>query len=374
VLQEIVQLASSLIRIPSFNPPGNENAIMTFAATWLEHAGISSEPVFLEPGRSSLVARIVGTQSGSIVLCGHLDTVTADKDVWQNDPFNPVVERGRLWGLGAADMKSAVAVLMQAMALRIVRASSPEKSLVLVLTADEEWGYRGAATVAQSGLIDDAELILIAEPTSNVVCNGQKGELWIEATFTGREAHGSMPQSGANAILPAARFCTRLKDALDQWPEDPVAGRTTLNVGRFAGGRQVNIVPGHAHVQLDVRVVSEAHHESVIDLISTIGEEQAAASGTQFSCQIMSYHPPIRFQTEHAFARKLLALSQAATGNRQRPLLSPYSTDGVSFAPKFDVPILICGPGSIEQAHQPDEWIDIRQIEQALEIVTSFIA
>lgn len=368
-LQDTIKLASELIHIPSFNPPGNEDAIMRFAATWLEQAGISSQFVSLEPGRSSLVARIVGTQPGSIVLCGHLDTVTANEDVWERDPFTPVIEAGRLWGLGAADMKSGVAVLMQSMACQSLTTKPPTKSLVLVLTADEEWGYRGAATVAQSGLIDDAELILIAEPTSNTVCTGQKGELWIEATFTGKEAHGSMPQSGANAILPAARFCTYLEDSINDWPEDPVAGRTALNIGKLDGGRQVNIVPCHACIQLDARVISEGHQQSVIELVSTLGEEQATISSCTFSYQIMSYHPPIRSEMVHPLARKLLASSQTATGTRQRPFLSPYSTDGVSFAPKFDIPILICGPGSIEQAHQPNEFVDVEQISQSMEVM-----
>ncbi|MBE0635447.1 M20/M25/M40 family metallo-hydrolase, partial [Candidatus Bipolaricaulota bacterium] len=259
-LDETLTLTQALIRIPSHNPPGNEDAIAAFAQQWLVDHGVSSMLVKLEQGRSSVVARIPGSAAGSIVLCGHLDTVTANEAAWQHRPAEPVIEEDRLWGLGAADMKSAVAVLMQTVARLAQTGRPPEKDIVLVLTADEEWGYRGAKSVAESDLIDDAELLVIAEPTSNNVYVGQKGELWIEAAFTGKEAHGSMPETGANTILPAAHFCTRLHDEVARWPETPGKGRTTLNIGRFDGGRQVNIVPSLATVQLDVRVISHEHH------------------------------------------------------------------------------------------------------------------
>lgn len=374
LLHETVELASALIRLPSFNPPGNEDAIMAFASKWLANVGISSEPVPLDKGRSSLVARIPGSQPGSIVLCGHLDTVTANEDAWQRHPLVPVVEDGRLWGLGAADMKSAVAVLMQTMARQAAVPLPPEKSLILVLTADEEWGYRGAATIAKSGLIRDAELILIAEPTSNAAYVGQKGELWIEASFTGKEAHGSIPDSGTSAILPAAQFCTWLQEELSRWPEDLKNGRTTLNIGRFDGGRQVNIVPGHALIQLDIRAISHEHALRVMKAVEELGMKAATAADCSFSHREMSYHPPIHSDTNHPVARKLIESSHAITGNLQPLGLSPYSTDAVSIVPELDVPILICGPGSIEQAHQPNEYIDIEQISQSLEIMSTVAA
>ncbi|MBU1049480.1 M20 family metallopeptidase [Candidatus Bipolaricaulota bacterium] len=374
LLHETVELARALIRIPSFNPPGNEAAIASFASDWLQQAGVSSTRVPLEAGRSSLVARLPGAHPGSIVLCGHLDTVTTASDSWHHDPFGAVIEDGRLWGLGAADMKAGVAVLMQALARRTANSSPLEKSLVLVLTADEEWGYRGADAVARSGLIDDAELVLIAEPTSNAVCVGQKGELWTEAVFTGKEAHGSMPESGTSAILPAARFCLRLHEEISQWPAEPRFGRTTLNIGRVDGGRQVNIVPDRACVQLDVRPISHEHALAAIKCVAQLGSEEASMAGCHFVHRQMGYHRPVLSDVNHPWARKLIEMAAAATGVPQPHGLSPYSTDAVSIVPVLNVPVLICGPGSIEQAHQPNEFIDVEQIAQALEIITGFIA
>ncbi|MFC2078398.1 M20 family metallopeptidase [Candidatus Bipolaricaulota bacterium] len=321
-----------------------------------------------------MVARIAGRERGSIVLCGHLDTVSVAEDSWERSPLEPAVEDDRLWGLGAADMKSAVAVLLQTLARLAKEEQSPEKDIVLVLTADEEWGYRGAASIAKSGLIGDAELLLIAEPTSNGVYVGQKGELWIEATFSGHEAHGSVPETGASAILPAARFCSRLQEQVARWFEVPGEGRTTLNIGRFDGGRQVNIVADHATIQLDLRVISDNHYEAVIQAVSDVGNAEASMAGCTFSYKEMSYHPPIHTKEQHPWGGKLIAASSAVTGIPQPLGRSPFSTDAVSIVPVLDIPVFVCGPGSIAQAHRPDEYIELDQIAQSLELYKTFVA
>ncbi len=370
---ETVELSRRLISIPSVNPPGNEDMIAGFVSSWLEDSGLTCQRVPLEPGRGSIVVRVPGSAHGSVVFCAHLDTVPAEESLWNRPPFEPVAEDHRLWGLGATDMKSAVAVLMQSFAALATSGSKPEVDCILMLTADEEWGYRGAASVANSGLIDDAELLVIAEPTENNVYTGQKGELWIEATFTGREAHGSVPESGANAVLAGARFCNRVQQAVAQWPEVPGRGRTSLNVGQFHGGRRVNIVPAEAKIELDLRVASADHRERAMALVSAIGQEEACTAGGSFAAREMTYHTPIASDIDHAWAHGLIATAQAVTGRTQPIGLSPYSTDAVAIVPVLDIPTLICGPGSILQAHQPNEFIALDQIEQSLQIFAELL-
>ena len=158
---QIAELAQELVRIPSHNPPGDESRIARFAADWLLEAGLDSQLVPLEPGRCSVVARVPGRESGAIVLCAHLDTVPTKPDAWRFPPLEGRIEAGRLWGLGATDMKGAVAVLMHVVAGFVEEGIVPRQDVVLALTADEEFGYLGAASVAESGLIDDTELLLI---------------------------------------------------------------------------------------------------------------------------------------------------------------------------------------------------------------------
>jgi succinyl-diaminopimelate desuccinylase len=372
--RKIAELAQGLIRIPSSNPPGDEDRIAQFAADWLRGAGLDPQLIPLEPGRSSVVARVPGRERGCIVLCGHLDTVGTDPEAWGVPPLAGRIEDGRLLGLGAADMKGSVAVLMHVAARLVKRGTVPPQDVVLALTADEEFGYRGAATIAESGLTDDAELLVVAEPSSGHVYTGQKGELWIEVGFSGREAHGSTPELGINTILPAARFCSRLQKEMSTFPEVPGVGRTTLNIGRFQGGRQVNIVPDRSRVQLDVRVVRHEDHDAVFDLIDRIGAEEAEASGSQFERCVLSYHPPIVGDPIGPHVSRMLRAVTEITGREPPTGISPFSTDAVSIVPRLDVPVLIYGPGDIACAHQPDEFVDLCKLLEAYEVLCCFVA
>ena len=370
----IVELAQRLIRIPSHNPPGDEDRIARFVADWLQDAGLDPRLVPLEPGRSSVVARVPGGERGCIVLCGHLDTIGTDPEAWRVPPLEGRIEDGRLFGLGAADMKGSVAVLMHVAARLVEQDAVPPQDVVLALTADEEFGYRGAATIAESGLIDDAELLVIAEPSTGHIYTGQKGELWVEVGFSGREAHGSTPELGINTILPAARFCTRLQKETSTLPEAPGVGRTTLNIGRFHGGRQVNIVPDRSRVELDVRVVRPKDHDVVLELIDRIGAEEAEASGSQFKQSVISYHPPIVGDPIGPHVTRMLRAVAEITGHEPATGISPFSTDAVSIAPRLDVPVLIYGPGDIACAHQPDEFVDLCRLHEAYEVLCCFVA
>ena len=370
--RRIAELARELIRIPSHNPPGDEDRIAQFAADWLRGAGLDLQLVPLEPGRSSVVTRVPGRKCGSIVLCGHLDTVTTEPDAWHISPWEGRIEDGRLWGLGAADMKGSVAVLMHVAAKLVEQGTVPPQDVVLVLTADEELGYRGAATVAESGLIDDAEVLVIAEPSAGHVYTGQKGELWIEVGFSGREAHGSTPELGVNTILPAARFCTRLQEEMSESPGDPGRGRITLNIGWFRGGRQVNIVPDRSRVQLDVRVARPEDCGRTLDLIDRIGAEEAEASGSRFERSELSYHPPILSDSCGPHAKRLSRAVSEVTGHEPPTGISPFSTDAVSIVPKLGIPVLIYGPGDIAQAHRPDEFVDLRELVEAYAVLYRF--
>lgn len=233
---EMVNLLQALIRIRSANPPGNEEEIARYIRDYPYENGLEVELVPLEPGRSSLVGRLPGRERGSIVLCGHLDTVAVEEDEsWTKPPFEGLIEGGRLYGRGAADMKGGVAVILQAARLiaAFARGRSPRKTLLLALTADEEQGYRGAETLIEQDFFKDAEFMVVAESTDGKVFIGEKGELWLRVRFLGRAAHGSTPELGINAILPAAVFCTRLNAEATKLPAVAGSGKMTLNIGKF---------------------------------------------------------------------------------------------------------------------------------------------
>jgi succinyl-diaminopimelate desuccinylase len=311
---------------------------------------------------------MVGRKPGSIVLCGHVDTVQCEMEKWQTDPFLAVRERDRIVGLGAADMKGGIAAMLQVFEELTVQEHVPSRSVVLALTADEERAYRGAATLAGTGLLDDAELLIIAEPTADRAYIGQKGELWIRARFRGREAHGSMPDTGANAIIPAARLCVELQEEVKRFPEVLGRGKTSLNIGQLHGGRQINIVPDSAEVSLDLRVAQLKDRDHFIHVVKTLGTSIAQASRTTFALEILNDKAPITSDPSHPMVQAFLRVVQEVHGAVSSPSIVPYSTDAVEIIPRVDIPLIVYGPGDIRQAHQPDEYLKVESLAKAIQV------
>ena len=373
VRQETVKLLQALVRIRSGNPPGNEDEIAAYVKDFLAQNDIDTTLIPLQEGRSSVVARIAGSEPGSIVLCGHLDTVNVNEEKWSVPPFEGRIEDGKIYGRGTADMKGGVAVILEIAKLITQEGESLNKSLVLVLTADEEWTYRGAASVAQSGLIDDAEFLLITEPTGGQTYIGQKGELWVEATFSGKAAHGAVPELGVNTILPAAAFCLELAAVAEGFKEQEGRGRTSLNIGQFNGGWQVNIVPDTARVRLDFRVISEEEKARVLNLVQKLGNKAATEAGARFSSKVSNYKEPIVSDLHNPYVRNFLRAVAAVTGSVPKEEIAPYSTDAVAIIPKLGIPVVIYGPGSIAQAHQLDEFLELSSLYEALDVFARFL-
>ncbi|MEA1871298.1 MAG: M20 family metallopeptidase [Candidatus Bipolaricaulota bacterium] len=373
VQKETVELLKTLVGIKSANPPGSEDEIANFAKSFLAKNGIEATLLPLEEGRSSVVARIPGSEPGSIVLCAHLDTVNADEEKWTVPAFEPQIVDGRMTGLGSADMKSGLATILEIAKLIVEKDLPLKKSLVLVLTADEEKAYRGAASVAKSGLIDDAEFLVIPEPTAGKAYIGQKGELWVEAVFEGKAAHGAMPEQGINTILPASEFCLALAEEAKGFPEVVGRGRTSLNIGQIDGGWQVNIVPDTTRVRIDSRVVSDADKEMVLNLVKQLGEDAATHVGARFSYKIFNYKPPIISDENNPYISGFLAAVAGSDQALYNVEIAPYSTDAVSIIPKLKIPVVIYGPGDIAQAHQPDEYLELSSLYEALDLFARFL-
>ena len=316
------------------------------------------------------MARVPGSESGCIVRCGHLDTVDVEGE-WSFPPFFGRMKHGKVYGRGPADMKGGVAGLLLAARWAAGLPEVPKKSLLIALTADEEQGYGGARTLVEGGYLDDAEFLLIAEPTDGMVFLGQKGELWIKAVFQGMAAHGSVPQLGVNAALPAAEFALGAEERIRALPPGP-RGRTSVNLGRIAGGWQVNVVPDRAEVELDVRTASAEHRDVVLGLVEEIGR-RAADRGAAFSYELTNDRPPIETREDALYLRELLVAVTGNLGEAPRTGIAPYSTDAVEIVPKLGIPLVIYGPGSIAQAHRPDEYVELSSLVSFWQAVTRFL-
>jgi len=367
--KELNELLQRLIQIKSVNPPGNEDGIANFIKGFLIKNDIPSELVPLEEGRSSVVAKIEGKEERNITLCGHLDTVRVIEEDWSKPPFQGLMEEGKMYGRGTADMKGGVAAIIYTLILLKRRGITPQKKVQLALTADEEWGYRGAKTLVDQGFFDQTDFLIITEPTNLQVAVGEKGEIWIKAKFYGKSAHGSTPELGVNTVVPGSKFVLEVSEEYKKlFNPDPLWGNNSINIGQFHGGVQVNVVPNYSEVQLDFRVISEEDKKRALELVRKKGRDIAEEFGVQFKEEIFNYHPPIFTSLDNLYIQKFMQVA----GVKEATIVK-YCTDGGTIIPEKKIPFIIFGPGDIAQAHQNDEYIELESLYQSVDTFLEFL-
>ena len=293
----------------------------------------------------------------------------AKEEDWTKPAFEGLIENKKMYGRGASDMKGGVAAILYASVLLKRRGIIPKKTVQLALTADEEWGYRGAKDLVESGYFDQTDFLIITEPSNLQVSTGEKGELWIKAKIYGKSAHGSTPEIGVNTIIPGSEFVVNITERYEKiFEKEPFWGRTSINIGQFYGGVQVNIVPNYTEIQLDFRVISEKDKEKVIELVRKTGEEIAKKHKVRFREEIFNYHPLIFTCSDNPYVKKFL---QAA--GMKEVMVTKYCTDGATIIPAKKIPFIIFGPGDIAQAHQNDEYIELESLYRAVDTFVEFL-
>jgi acetylornithine deacetylase len=300
-----------------------------------------------------------------LTLSGHMDVVPAEEPEWRSDPFTLTPADGTLIGRGSADMKGFLALAINRLAaLEPARLRNP---LALLLTYDEEVGTVGARRFAEAGAAAP-ELptdVIIGEPTSLRAVRLHKGMLRLQLVFHGRAAHSGYPHLGRNAIEPAARAISALAELRatmelerpahgEHFPEVPYAA---INVGMVSGGSAVNVIPERCTVQLGIRLLPGMTADEVT---GRVREAVAGAlPGEPFELTPMGESPAMILDEDSALHREL------------RDLLGQRSTESVAFATdggwlqRAGYRCVVFGPGSIEVAHRPNEFVPIAELERA---------
>jgi len=368
-LKDMISLFKELISIDTSNPPGKEEEICNYLTTLFLSWGINSTLISFAPGRPSFYSYIEGSEPGSIVLSGHLDTV-APLGSRTLHPFTPIEEGNRIYGLGSSDMKGGVAMLVEGFKF-IKEKGKPKHTVKLLLSADEEYKYRGAEIFQKSGILDDVVFTIVAEPTENEVLLGEKSEFWVRTTFIGKEAHGSTPEEGINSIISEAQFVLSIKEKINSLSPYPIMGSPTMNVGKIQGGRQPNIVPEKCFAEFDFRLLTKEQKTQVEEIIKMLGEKYKDKG--EFSMETLSYKSPLISNLEDRFVKTFLEVAEQVTGKPQNPRAATFCTDLPTLFPEKVVPFVLFGPGSIKQAHQPDEFIEIESLSKSSTILEEFL-
>ncbi len=344
--------------------------LLAYVEDLLDHRGIPSTRGPDATGtKANLVARIGPAVEGGIVLAAHTDCVPVEGQPWSSDPF-PLTARGdRLHGRGATDMKGFIAsVLAQLPALAAAPLTRP---VLLVLTYDEEIGTVGAPSAVELLLSSQPrpEAVIVGEPTLLQPVTAHKGVRSFTTIVEGRDGHSSQPERAANALTAAARIATfiadlaaRHRDAADAPDFDPPY--TTFNLATLPAGQAINIIPRRAELTWEYRPVPADDSDALVAEV-----ERHAAEVVLPELRATTGEGEITFRHD-AIARGLApepggvaeALVRRLTGASGPAGSVPFGTDGGHFQ-AAGLSTVVCGPGSIEQAHQPDEWIAAEQLD-----------
>ena len=279
-----VGLAQDLVRFPSLNPPGEEQACIDHLARLLAGGGFETETYAFAPGRPSLVAKRHGAgPEKPLCFTGHVDVVPLGAEAWSVAPFGGEIRDGKLFGRGASDMKAGVAAFVAAALNACEAGPRLRRGMTLVITAGEETGCEGAFHLGRLGVLGPAALLVVAEPSSNGLIIAHKGSLRLAVSAYGRTAHSSMPHLGDNAIDKAAAWIQRLSSHRFHGLDHPLLGPITAAVTTIAGGLNINSVPDSARFTIDLRTLPHRpHHDLLAEVRALLGSEAKIVTLTDF--------------------------------------------------------------------------------------------
>ncbi len=376
--RDLADLASALVAIESENPPGNERAVAEFVVDWFAGEGIDATLVEEPSAERAQAVAEVGGGSGdagpTLVLNGHTDVVPAgDPAAWSHDPFGGEIDGSRLYGRGSADMKTGLAVAMLAARdlADDIEAGDLPGSIVVHAAMGEETGDPGTRTLIERGWGGDCAVVL--EPTGFRVGTSAKGVTTFRVGVDGEASHASHPDQGANAVDEARPVLDAVDgyDARLREREHALVGRAYATVTEIEAGTDSNmaVVPDRADLLLDRRVLPGETYDEVEAEVETLLAEVEQEAGVETDLELVQHYAAAGIDTDHALAEPFRRLSGETAGASGEPWGLEAATDAREFV-RAGIPAIIWGPGSLEQAHTVDEWIDLDEAETGLEILT----
>jgi len=336
---------------------------------YLKDLGVESHLTFDDDGRkANLYATLGPTDRGGIALSGHTDVVPIDGQEWSSDPWTVLERDGRLYGRGSCDMKGFIAIAL-AHAPRFLERNI-QTPIHLCLSYDEEVGCLGApkliSWLEQQPVKPRA--CIVGEPTSMKVIVGHKGKLSCTGRVRGLECHSSLAPKGVNAIQAAAKAIAKLADMAARkaeegpFDEDYDVSHSTVHCGTIQGGSALNIVPLDCRFEFEFRcLLSDDPGALLAELQDYVREEvepamKAIAPESGFTWTENSFIPGL----DIALDSEVVDLAKALTGANDTGKVA-FGTEAGLFD-KGGIPTVICGPGSIDQAHKPDEFVSLEQL------------
>jgi len=367
-----IELLEKLISYPTVSSASNMELI-SFIQDYLKSWGIEAT-LFqnTEKTKANLFATVGPKDKYGIILSGHTDVVPIEGQNWTKDPFRMSEDDNKLFGRGTSDMKGFIAISLSLIPEIISRGL--KEPIHFAFSYDEETGCTGCKSMIDyvSTLKVKPRACIVGEPTSLKVVNSHKGIRSYWVTIKGKAAHSSAPDDGSNAIMAAADLIGFIKTEAKNSKNFPsnderfIPPYTTFNVGEIKGGNAINIIAEHTQFGFEFRPVPGFDSDAVVERFTSyakntvLKEMRASASESIIDIHEISNVPPLLKEGDGDLESFIMRLTKT---NDVEAVA--YATEAGLFQQTAEIPTIVCGPGSITQAHKPDEFIEISQIQEA---------
>lgn len=374
--EAVINLTKELVQIPSVyrenDPDGNETKVALYVAQYLKAIGIEAHMEEVVPGRPNVIGIIDSKKPGKTLLFeGHTDVVTeGDKDAWTYGPFSAHIEDGRMYGRGTNDTKGNLACMITAVHSLLQDKEEFTGKIILCIPVDEEGLMLGIKHFIKQGWADGVDGAIICEPEENNVCIAQRGAMRIKVDVYGKMAHGAISWSGINPNWRMARLIVELekleKEEQSRLGEDPYLKRPSISPtilqAPVKGDAQINVIPDHCMMTLDIRTIPSQDHDELLEKIYLI-INRLKEDDPDFKVEltILDNRPSTYTLKDDPVVKAIYDSVEYVTG--EQPIYNgvPGATDG-TFLHTHGVPIVTIGAGDREIPHQINEYVDIEEL------------
>ena len=372
-----------LIAFPTVSRDPNR-ALIEYCADYLTSIGAVVEIIAADSGdKANLYATIGPDMVPGVMLSGHTDVVPVDGQLWTKPPFEAVVESGRVYERGTADMKGFVAAALSCAGIAAQQhLQTPlQTPLHLALSYDEEIGCVGVRSLIDMLAAAPVKpaMCIVGEPTAMAIATGHKGKTAIEAACVGSAAHSALAPQAVNAIHLACDLIAQIRHLQDDMITDGAQDSaydipyTTLHAGLITSGVALNIVPDHAVVTFEIRNLAADDPEAILHRLRraiapviAVARKRAAEADIVF--KVINSYPGLETSLDEA----VVAMVAELTGRDERIKVA-FGTEGGLFSQLLGIPAVVCGPGSMEQGHKADEFVTLAQLDSCDAMLASLV-
>lgn len=355
-----LKVLTDLIAINSVN--GNEITVAQYLANFLNSYGVETKIDRFADNKANLIAEF-GRQKNNKVFClaGHQDTVAVnDETKWQTNPFKARVVGDKVFGRGSADMKSGLAAEVIALAELIETGWQPGGIVRFVATAGEEFGAPGAYRLANQGVIDDVDRMIVGEPTNGQIVYAHAGTINYQVKSYGRAVHSSFPESGINAINGLVKYIDAENTLFNQDPGDETLGKVKHSITLVNGGAQINIIPDYAELSGNIRPTPSFSNEQIVDIIAEKIAQINQQTDYKLVFSVLHNFYPVKVNPQSKFVQQAAKIAAKHFSKAINLKVINGATDASVFTQRNpQIQTIILGPATWENAHQINEFTTI---------------